>query len=256
MSLPISLSIVSHAQWELVHELLKDIALHCSNCELEIILTLNLPESIQFDQEKYPFKVQIIKNSYPLGFGANHNQAFKKASGSYFCVMNPDIRLKENPFNSLILCLDNPKMGVVAPKVLNNLGQSEDNGRSFPSPFKIICKVIRGCKFSKYKQVGNFIYPDWIGGMFMLFPTKVFNLLNGFDERYFLYYEDVDICARLQLKGYIPAISTKLSVIHNARRESHRNFKYLRWHIASMLRFFLSYPYLRIVLSRLLVLKK
>jgi GT2 family glycosyltransferase len=77
----------------------------------------------------------------------------------------------------------------------------------------------------------------------MLFPRQVFEQLHGFDERYFLYYEDVDMCGRLQLAGYKVAVCPQAQIVHHAQRSSHRSLKYLRWHLASMLRFFFSPVY-------------
>lgn len=246
----ISLSIVSHAQGALVAELLNDIAIHCKDNAIEIILTLNLPESVPFEKSTYPFVVKTVQNPSALGFGANHNQAFQIAEGDFFCVMNPDIRLKGNPFIHLISHLSDSGIGCIAPKIVNILGQREDNGRRFPSPLLILCKLLRGCSSYEYEGNGDLIYPDWIGGMFMLFPSDVFRTLRGFDERYFLYYEDVDLCARMHRLGLMPAINQKISVVHDARRDSHKNLKYFRWHIFSMLRFFSSYSYLQILLAR------
>ena len=72
----------------------------------------------------------------------------------------------------------------------------------------------------------------------MLFPRTVFEQLGGFDETYFLYYEDVDLCARLRKLGYRVGYCADVSVVHDARRASHRNLSYLRRHLASMARFF------------------
>jgi len=77
----------------------------------------------------------------------------------------------------------------------------------------------------------------------MMFPRSVFSLLQGFDERYFLYYEDVDICARLNLAGFPVAVLPECTVVHHAQRSSHRSLRYLRWHISSMMRFFMSPVY-------------
>jgi hypothetical protein len=85
--------------------------------------------------------------------------------------------------------------------------------------------------------------PDWVAGMFMLFPRDVFLKIGGFDERYFLYYEDVDLCARLTLADYKILLCSTVSVIHDARRSSHKNLRYMRLHSTSMLRFFLSDVY-------------
>ena len=79
----------------------------------------------------------------------------------------------------------------------------------------------------------DILYPDWVGGMFMLFSREMFSAIRGFDERYFLYYEDVDLCARLTLRGYKVCLTPKSKVIHQAQRTSHRNLRYLRWHLSA-----------------------
>jgi GT2 family glycosyltransferase len=243
---------VSHSQGLLVSELLNDLVEYCTDLDFEVILTLNLPKDLDFSQVNYPFKLIIINNLNPLGFGANHNQAFKYAKGAYFCVLNPDIRIKDNIFLPLISRLKNKKIGLIAPTVLNSQGIKEDNGRIFPSPFIIFLKVLGISNSYEYLEQEKLIYPDWVGGMCMIFPHKIYDELHGFDERYFLYYEDVDICARLRLKGFNPAIDVETFAIHNAQRASHKNFKYLKWHLASLLRFFSSKPYLQILLNRFL----
>jgi N-acetylglucosaminyl-diphospho-decaprenol L-rhamnosyltransferase len=165
--------------------------------------------------------------------------------------MNPDIKLDSDPFPSLLACLQNKSTGVAAPVVINDDGKIEDSARCFPTPLNIICKALGGCKANEYVvdcRSGN---PDWVAGMFMLFPADVFAKLGGFDQRYFLYYEDVDLCVRLRLIGYEVAINHDAKVIHNARRSSHHDLRYLKWHIASMLRFFFSPQYFKIRWLRL-----
>jgi N-acetylglucosaminyl-diphospho-decaprenol L-rhamnosyltransferase len=79
--------------------------------------------------------------------------------------------------------------------------------------------------------------------MFMLFPREIFKEIGGFDERYFLYYEDVDLCARLTLAGYRILLCNTVSAIHDARRSSHKNLRYMRLHLLSIIRFFFSDVY-------------
>lgn len=242
----LSISVVSHAQIGLINNLLRDIEELCRDLSLELILTLNLSETLPFCLDSFSYPIRVVHNATPKGFGANHNQAFTYATGKYFCVMNPDIRLINNPFSMLLACLKDPSVGVVAPLVLGASGEIEDSARRFPSPLKILCKVFGGCKGSDYGLTEVPIYPDWVGGMFMLFPREIFERLSGFDQRYFLYYEDVDICARLRLLGYEVALCSQASVIHNAQRSSHRSFRYMRWHLRSMARFFFSPVYWRL----------
>jgi GT2 family glycosyltransferase len=73
--------------------------------------------------------------------------------------------------------------------------------------------------------------------MFVMFRREAFDAVRGFDERYFMYFEDADICRRLWSRGlkvlYVPAAT----VVHDARRRSHRDPQHLRWHLRSALRF-------------------
>lgn len=251
-SLPtITVSIVSHLQSNLVKVLLDDIQKCCKTYPLNVLLTLNLPESLSFNLGDYTFPITVLSNHIPQGFAANHNQAFLNSDDSFFCVLNPDVRLNEDPFHALIACIENQKIGIVAPLVINSEGQVEDSARHFPTPLKIMCKVFGRCKGSDYVIKSDCIYPDWVGGMFMLFPRDIFKKLDGFDEKFFLYYEDVDLCARLRLIGYEVALTPATRVIHEARRSSHKNLRYLKLHLSSMIRFFCSCVFFQLIWKKL-----
>jgi N-acetylglucosaminyl-diphospho-decaprenol L-rhamnosyltransferase len=245
-STTISISVVSHAQIYLIEKLLHDLAQHCQTLSLELILTLNLDEVLPFSLDTFPFPISVIRNSIPQGFAANHNQAFRYAAGQFFCVMNPDILFDDDPFPALLSSLQHSSVGVAAPVVLNEDGEMEDSARYFPTPLKILCKAFGKCKGSDYVVKNELIFPDWVGGMFMLFPSAIFKQLEGFNQKFFLYYEDVDLCARLRLLGYEAVLCPQARVIHHAQRSSHRNFRYLRWHLKSMTRFFFSSVYWRL----------
>lgn len=245
MSNLVSISIVSHAQINLIEHLLHDLNQYCQSSVLELILTLNIDEPLPFALESFEFPIKIIRNTTAQGFAANHNQAFTQATGQFFCVLNPDIRLQGNPFPALLSCLNQANIGIAAPLVLNEKGSIEDSARYFPTPVKILCKVFGRCKGSDYIISNEVIYPDWVAGMFMLFPSETFKQLGGFDARFFLYYEDVDLCARLRLQGYKILLCPNAKVIHQAHRSSHRNFTYFKWHLASMMRFFCSVVFLK-----------
>jgi GT2 family glycosyltransferase len=246
-TMDISISVVSHGQIDLVFALLKGLREYCSAMCFELILTLNVNETLPFATEDFPFPIRVLKNSSPLGFGANQNQAFTQTSGRHFCVINPDIRLTCNPFTPLMLCANLSSVGVIAPVVVSEEGVLEDSARRFPTPFTILRKLFRQGLVHDYAMRDHPIHPDWVAGMFMMFPREVFERVGGFDERYFLYYEDVDICARLRLLGYQAVVCPGARVVHHAQRHSHRNFRYLRWHLQSMVRFFLRFAYWRFV---------
>jgi GT2 family glycosyltransferase len=243
----ISISIVVHLQAAMAKSLLDDLNRLCTAYPIEVVLTLNLPEVLNFKIEDFSFPIRLQENAAPLGFSANHNQAYSLTSGEFFCVVNPDIRIDADPFPALIASLEDARIGVAAPLVVSPDGKIEDSARYFPTPLKIACKALGGCKGNDYLIADQPLLPDWVGGMFLLFPHAVFKQLGGFDQRYFLYYEDVDICARLRLLGYWIMLSPRAIVIHHAQRSSHRKLKFLFWHLQSMLRFFLSTVFWRVV---------
>lgn len=251
----VSVSVVSHRHGPLLVQLLGDIERHCRGTAIEILLTLNVPERLEFDIRQFRFLVQLIENRAPRGFGANHNAALERATGSYFCVLNPDVRLAADPFPALVGCLAQDRCGCVAPLVRAPDGTIEDSARRFPTPWRILRKLIARIRGRRvpvdYDIAGTGpVAVDWVAGMFMLFRRDGIERIGGFDERYFLYYEDVDLCARLRVRGETVYVCPQVEIVHTARRQSHREWRYRRWHLASMMRFFLSSVYRRLVFGR------
>jgi hypothetical protein len=243
----VSISVVSHGQAELVANMLRDLDEHCST-DFEVLLTVNIPETLPFSSTQFRFPVRVIENAAPKGFGANHNAAFALCRESIFCVLNPDIRLRSDPFPALVNRLDDPRVGLVAPLVRSPAGAIEDNARPFPTPLFILRKALFGAPAPVYQAGAPDFSPDWVGGMFMLFRRETFAAVQGFDECFHLYYEDVDLCARVRLAGNEIVFCPRVEVVHDARRESHRKLRYLGWHLASMIRFFTSWPFVRLVI--------
>ncbi len=241
----IHISIVSHGQWPLILHLLKDLVCLDSIDRLQLTITLNVSETTEVNLEDYPFPIEFIENKTPKGFGENHNMAFRhpplQEQRQYYVVINPDVRISDDVFSQLTVALGaNKQIGVIAPIVRNVDGEIEDSVRRIPTPWIILKKVFGVREVLPITDFRKPFKPDWIAGMFMAFHCDVFEQLQGFDCHYFLYYEDVDICSRLWLNGLKILVDPSVSIIHDAQRESHRNFKFLRWHLTSMLRFFLS----------------
>jgi GT2 family glycosyltransferase len=153
--------------------------------------------------------------------------------------MNPDIRMTENPFPVLLAEMERLSGGVIAPAVVNAEGEVEDSVRYFPTPHSLAGKLLgRGDGRYAFAPGDATFAADWAGGMFMLFRAEDYRSVGGFDERFFLYYEDVDICARLGKAGRPVLACPKARVIHDARRASRRQLRYMRWHVSSMARYF------------------
>ncbi len=235
----ISVSIVSHGHASLVATLLDELRQYRPG-GIEVILTLNIEEALPFEPDSFPFPVEIIRNVSPKGFAANHNAAFASVRDKYFCVLNPDIRLASDPFPALLDELKDASVGAVAPLIVGPDGAVEDSARPFPTLASTLRKALGFAPKRYYKIGGTSLSPDWVAGMFVLMRKDVFAEVGGFDAGYHLYYEDVDLCARLRLRGYDIRLAPKARAVHVARRESRRNPRFLYWHLRSMLRYFLS----------------
>lgn len=220
--------------------LLGDIDSYCGDgFSLSVVLTVNVEEEIPFRVEDFGFPLKVIRNRLPEGFGANHNAAFREVSCDYFCTLNPDVRLKEDPFPRLLETLRERDCGVVAPMVVGKEGRVENNARRFPTPWTILRKALGFGWGLEYRIEEEPLEVDWVGGMFMLLPSRVFAEIGGFDTAYHLYYEDVDLCRRNRDSGRTTVLEPRARVVHVAQHASHRNRRHLIWHLISMSRFFI-----------------
>lgn len=242
----VSVSVVSHEQICIVTQLLDDMQQQCCTLSVEVILTINTQTEQCPDIGAYAFPVTVLRNDFPKGFGANHNQAFRHASGRHFCVVNPDIRLTMDPLGPLVDALAKPNVGLAAPLVVGPDGEPEVSARAYPTPSSLLRRLRTGRHASAHQVGGEDFYPPWVGGMFMLFPREVFEEIKGFDERFFMYYEDVDLCGRLKLAGWKVVVIAAASVVHHAQRSSHKSLRFFRWHLTSLLRYFTSHTFMRL----------
>lgn len=221
-------------------QLLDDLNRYCGHHDLHVDLTLNVEEEFSVSPN-YFFRISIHRNPYPMGFSANHNAAFRRNHGYYYCVLNPDVRFTADPLSTLIGHLHGRK-GVIAPKVVGISGKYQCTARRLPSPWQLLRRWL-GLHRTDYLLTKGLIYPDWVAGMFMLFPSTVYESIGGFDENYFLYYEDVDLCTRLRLHGWAVCLDPAVTIIHDGSYASHRVLRHFFLHLKSMFRFLTSGVY-------------
>lgn len=238
-------SVVSHGHGDLLARLLDDIERCWDTSALRVVITVNIPETLPFSQENFSFPLSVIHNTAPRGFGANHNAAFRAAPGDVFCVVNPDVRCNHNPLPPLFDALASPDIALAAPLVLNPDGAVEDSARRMITPGRILGRMLSSRHEPDYVIADSPIHPDWVAGMFMLIRADVFRALGGFDERYHMYCEDADLCMRIWRSGQRVALVPAARVVHAAHRSSHRNPRFLAWHVRSLLRFFTAHPFYR-----------
>lgn len=235
-------SIVSHQQGALVRHLLADLRHIMASYAVpyEVIVTLNLPEDDAFLHEFTTLPLRVLRNAVAKGFGANHNAAFRVSTAALFAVVNPDVRLQSLDIALIRSMLSDRGVGLWAPKVVASSGMVEDSARRFPTFARLCRRVILGQRSPDYTSEAGVMTVDWVAGMFMVLPHHVYVDVDGFDERYFMYLEDADICRRVHAQGLRVLYDTRVSVTHDARRASRRDLRHLTWHVASMIRFLTS----------------
>jgi GT2 family glycosyltransferase len=219
----------------MVNRLIEDIDQRCERT-VRLVLTENVPDAQPL--KSLPGRAEKIINRHARGFGANHNAAFTRCRTPFFCVMNPDVRLLKDPFPELTTLLSDPEVGAVAPLIRNPTGSIEDSARHFPTLAALVCKLLSPPSGPDYGSDRGPVRVDWVAGMCIVLRSDAYQAVRGFDERYFLYYEDVDLCRRLHGAGFAVLYNPKAEVVHDARRGSRRDPRLALHHARSMLRYF------------------
>ena len=184
--------------------------------EVEIIIVDNnsFDGSVSVIQKSFP-DIMIYKNKVNVGFGKAANQAAGKATGEYLLILNPDTIIQENTISKFVEYLEeHPDVGIIGPKILNADGSLQlACKRSFPTISVALPKLLGLTSlFPKSKWAGkyNLTYldpdkihkVDAISGSCMFIRQELFHRLDGFDEHFFMFGEDLDLCYRINQAGY------------------------------------------------------
>ncbi len=221
-------SVVSHGHGAQVQALLLDLARWGVGMVRRVVLTQNLPEPApQAPEGGWPFVLECRRNGAPAGFGTNHNRALAGASEPLVCLLNPDVGLGgADPFVALAQAALAPGVGAAYPEQVDAQGHCQDSERELPTPWALWRR--RVCGATEHRV-------DWVNAACLVLPTPVWQQLGGFDEGYFLYCEDVDLCLRLRLAGLV-LVRAPARVVHAGQRDSHRHWRHLQWHLRSLWR--------------------
>lgn len=154
---------------------------------------------------KYNF-VNIVLNNINVGFSKACNIGAKKASGEYLLFLNPDVTVLDDGINKLLAFAKTiPSLGIASGKVIEPSNKVQQTVKKFPSLKGAIREYWFG-KQHEYSQYApntkNAVEVECVYGAVMLMTKKLFDQLHGFDERYFLYYEDLDLCKRTKEQRY------------------------------------------------------
>ena len=238
----LSIIIVNHNSRSLLEQCLASVQKARTGIVSEIIIVDN--NSMDGSKEQLPAKfpnLKFIFNKENLGFAKACNQGCKVASGKYILFLNPDTIL---PATSLAGCLSffetHPEAGAVGVRMVDIQRRFlKESKRGLPTPSASFYKLFglsaifpRSKTFSKYyeghlpERENNPV--DVLSGAFMMIRKEVFEKLNGFDERFFMYGEDIDLSLRIMNAGYKNYYMGTVSVIHLKGGSTEYNYKYIK----------------------------
>lgn len=217
-------------------------AIYVDNCSTD--------DSVSFIREHYP-QVKIIQNLEPLGFGENNNKGVRNSKGDCIGIINPDIVFTKGSLGHIIDMFkshDNCKY-IVAPRLLNPDKSLQYSVRRFATLKMMLHRWRAGIDDnSEDSCIKDYLYKDldpakthevdWAMGAALFMPRDVYIQLGGFDQRYFLYMEDEDLCLRAW-KQEIPVLFyPQIELIHNHLRGSSHLSINTWWHLKSLALFY------------------
>lgn len=230
-----------------------------TNFEFEIIFCDNNSQDHSVDYLKKAAKnkeIILVEPGENLGYGTGNNRAADKAIGKYILILNADITVEKDTLQKLANYLDAHKdVGMVAPKLMYHNGDIQPSCRRH---FKFMDLFIKRTflknvwpfkkRYKKYLMKDynhkNIEEVDLVTGAFMMMPKSVFDKVHGFDERYFLFMEDFDLCKKVQKAKYKVVYNPEAVAIHYHKRLSEGSFLSLvfskiSWlHLSSAIKYF------------------
>lgn len=215
------------------------------------------PEGEQKFLQEWGSQILYIRSPKNVGFGAGNDLGIRQAKGEYLLLVNPDVEIWENSAHQAIRFLDEHKeVGIVGGQLRYPNGAIQDSYRNFPSLPDLFIKRISFLRKQKFlrKRVSQYLLwnkdpsvtepVDWVVGGFMFIRKKMYEDVGGFDQRYFLFMEDVDLCRKMWDHGYAVYYHPKVSATHREERLSGggiRDFfrkKTMRIHVKSAIQYF------------------
>jgi GT2 family glycosyltransferase/glycosyltransferase involved in cell wall biosynthesis len=201
--------------------------------------------------------VSLIMNKKNIGFGQAVNVAVRKTDGEYILLINPDSMILNDQLPRILQYIQkNPKIAIVGPKIRDYSGRIQGSARKFPTLLTSILgrkspitrlipnnPVIRDQFPCFYMNNKKPIKVDWVSGACMLIRRSAFEEVGGFDAKFYLYWEDADLCRRLKHHGWEIAYHPAAEVMHHVGKSSDTKlvFSILQFHKSSYLLYIKDY---------------
>lgn len=211
----VSIIIVSFNTCQLLKECLQTLAQEAGEIRYETIIIDNASQdsSAEMVAQEFP-QVKLIRSSINLGFAAANNLGFAQARGDYVVLLNSDAFLKPQALSRAVAYMrTDSTIGAGGARLIGSDGSWQPSARQFPSILNhflavsgLAAKYHRSRFFGRADRTwadhNQAAETDWVPGAFLIIPRRVLEQVGYFDERFFLYYEEVDLCKRIKAAGY------------------------------------------------------
>lgn len=241
------IGIVSHGHYDYIS----------NNSELLEIAQLNYVDVVVKDNiceerlRKYchEHNLDYIVSTYPLGFGDNNNSIFDYAnkylhakSNDWFIILNPDVKISVDFFKLMANELETGKDQFYAPNLFKDMKYKEpENSIRYFINFKDLLNPLILKPINRPYQKHNLQHKqkvDWASGAFLCIKFSAFSEVGGFDSKYFMYYEDVDLCFRLKQKKINLRFLKNIKAVHIGEYKNRNIFSnHFRWYLNSLFKF-------------------
>ncbi|MFS1909232.1 glycosyltransferase [Vibrio lentus] len=217
-----------------------------------IAIKSNTPASQELSDYCSKKNITLIQGYEKKGFGANNNELFfhfkeqqKMHHNDYFLVLNPDVEIQSEKIQYLLNSARTYKADISTINLFTdkNYSKPDNSIRHYPkllSPLKSLLGLRRSDIYDK-SLITQATKIEWAAGSFLLFKASCFEALNGFDQRYFMYFEDVDICTRANNKNFSIYYFPEIKAIHYTSHQNKNLFsRHFLWYWKSSLYYHLS----------------
>jgi GT2 family glycosyltransferase len=232
--LDLSIVIVSYNSREHLRRCLQSLTAHPPGVEHEIIVVDNDSRdgSAPMVAAEFP-GVRLLRLAKNVGFAAGANHGIRAAAGEAVVLLNPDSEIERDPFGPLLAYLrTHDDAGIVAPRLLNEDGSLQLSCRRFPTfsvalfnRYSLLTRLFPGNRFSSRYLLTDWSHDaisevDWVSGACLMVRRPLLDQIGLFDESYFMYIEDVDLCQRVHRADYKVVYFPDATVIHHIGRSS------------------------------------
>lgn len=227
----LSIIIVSWNTRDLLRRCLQSIEAQRGDLRVEIIVVDNASHdgTPAMVRDEFP-QVRLIETGANLGFSAGNNVGMRAAQGDWFLLLNPDTEMVGDALQRLIATLeDNPFVGVVGPRVQYGDGTEQVTRHRFPllwtlgsasTPIAALMAPLLNRFYYQIKPATTPLFSDWLTGAALLLRREVYAQVGGFDEQFFMYFEETDWQRRIKAAGWTILYEPNALIVHHEAQSS------------------------------------